>query len=61
MVAQYIATRTILDLCEETVRKPGAWFSRRWWDQYRLYLSDTRTLAASADGQGGIEGGEKKW
>ena len=28
-VVQYIATRPILDLCEETVWRPGAWVSRR--------------------------------
>ena len=28
-VAQYIVTRPILDLCEETVRIPGAWVSKR--------------------------------
>ena len=32
-VAQYIATRPILDLCEETVRRPGVWVARRWWEQ----------------------------
>ena len=32
-VAQYIATRRIMDLYEETVRRPGAWVARRWWDQ----------------------------
>ena len=31
-VAQYIATRPILDLCEWSVRRPVAWVSQRWWD-----------------------------
>ena len=31
MVAQFIATRTILDLCEKALRRPGTWVSRRWW------------------------------
>ena len=28
-VAQFIAKRTILDLCEKAVRRPGAWVPRR--------------------------------
>ena len=32
-VAQFIATRPILDLCEEAVRRPGARVLRRWWEQ----------------------------
>ena len=31
-VAQYIATRPILDLCERSVQRPGAWVSWRWWE-----------------------------
>ena len=27
MAVQYIATRPILDLCEQSVRRPGAWMS----------------------------------
>ena len=29
-LVQYIATRPILDLCEESVWKPVAWDSQRW-------------------------------
>ena len=29
-VAQFIATRPILDLCEKAARRPGAWVPRRW-------------------------------
>ena len=36
MVAQYISTRLILDLCEQFNRRPGAWVSRRWWEQDSL-------------------------
>ena len=32
-VAQYIVTRQILDLCERSIRRPGAWLSWRWWGQ----------------------------
>ena len=31
MVAQYIVTRPILDLCERATRRPGVRVSRRWW------------------------------
>ena len=31
-VAQYIATRPILDLCKKTVRRPGACVARIWWE-----------------------------
>ena len=32
-VAQYIATRPIMDLCEGTTQRGGERVSRRWWDQ----------------------------
>ena len=32
MVAQYIKTRQILDLCEKYVWMTKAWVSRRWWE-----------------------------
>ena len=32
-VAQYIATRPILDLCERATQRVGERVSRRWWDQ----------------------------
>ena len=32
-VAQYIATRTLLELCKGTTHIGGARVSRRWWDQ----------------------------
>ena len=31
-VTQYIATRPILYLFEKTVRRPGEWVDRRWWE-----------------------------
>ena len=30
-VTCYIATRTIMDLCEEAVKRPGTRVSKRWW------------------------------
>ena len=41
-VTQYIATQPILDLCERLVRRPGDWFSRRWWEQEGLDLAGER-------------------
>ena len=32
-VAQYIATRPLLDICEGTTQIGGARVSMRWWDQ----------------------------
>ena len=37
-VTQYIATQPILDLCEKSVWRTGAWVSQRWWDQEGLDL-----------------------
>ena len=41
-VAQYIATRPILDLCERSARRPGARVSQRWWEQDGLDLEGTK-------------------
>ena len=30
---EFIATPPILYLCEKATRRPGAWVSRRWWEQ----------------------------
>ena len=30
--AQYLATQPIMDLCEQSVWRKGAWVSWRWWD-----------------------------
>ena len=38
-VTQYIATRPIIDLCEKTLRRPGAWVARIWWHQEVLDLA----------------------
>ena len=59
-VAQYIVTRPILDLCEETVWWPGAFFVMIWWEQEGVDLAGARTVAEAAvdeEGEGGSEGG----
>ena len=32
-VAQFVATRPILGLCEGTERRGGTWVPQRWWEQ----------------------------
>ena len=49
-VAQYITTRPIMDICEETVWMPGAWVAKRWWKQDVLNLEGERAAAAAAEG-----------
>ena len=52
MVAQYIATRTILDLCDRSARIPGVWVSRWWWEQDGLGLERAKERAvAKSDGE----------
>ena len=47
-----------MDLCERTVRRPGAWVYQRWWDQEGIYLAGTREWAAQKMGR--KRGGEKR-
>ena len=47
-VAQFIATRPILDLCEQATRRPGVRVSRRWWEQTGIDLKGAREKAAAA-------------
>ena len=47
-VVQYIAARTILDLCEKTLQRPGYWIARIWWDQEGLDLAGAREMVAAA-------------
>ena len=41
-VAQYIATWSILDLCEKMVQRPGGWVAWRWWEQEGIDLAGAR-------------------
>ena len=55
-VAQYIATQSLLDLCEGLESAPGAQVGMRWWEQAVLYLAGAREAAAVAvEGGGGEE------
>ena len=47
-VAQYIATRPILDLCERDTRRPGAWVYQSWWEKAWIDLEGARKQAAES-------------
>ena len=48
MVTQFIATWSLLDLCEVTERKTGARVVMRWWEHAVLDLVGARESAAAA-------------
>ena len=48
--AQFIATRSILDLCKDTYRTPGGQVGVRWWKQAGIDLIGARErVSAAAD------------
>ena len=52
MVAQYIATRPLLDLCEGVRQREGGRVTLRWWDQSEIdwekaKATETETESAS--------------
>ena len=47
-VAQYIATRPILDLCERAMQRAGERLSRRWWEKEGIDLKAAKERAAEA-------------
>ena len=48
MVAQYIATHPIMDLCLAAEQNPGMFLSRRWWEQPTLDIMGIRAGQAAA-------------
>ena len=46
-VVKYIATRSILDLCEVSKRKQGAHVGMRWWKQVAIDLEGEMEMAAA--------------
>ena len=56
-IAQYIATRPILDLCEQSLWRPGAWVSRQWWEQKGLDLEGAEDRASVGWRRGSMRGG----
>ena len=56
-VAQFIATRPILDLCKKAKRQPGARVPMRWWEQTDIDWKGAREgRSSSISGGAGIEG-----
>ena len=50
-VAQYIATRPLLDLCEGANQIRGARVSRRWWDQKGINWEKAKARVAETDSE----------
>ena len=46
--AQFIATRTIINLCLAADQRPGSRVVKRCWDQYGLDLKGMQTAAQEA-------------
>ena len=61
-IAQYIATRPIVDLCLAAERRPGMRLLWRWWDQPALDILGVRAVhvAAEMGGDMGTEESEGK-
>ena len=45
IVAHYIATQPILNLCERSDWRPGAWVSWLWWEQDGLDLEGAKEIS----------------
>ena len=63
MVAQFIATRPILGLCEGTERRGGTWVPQQWWEQrgidWRLARDQKESVAAAAHTHTAATAGKK--
>ena len=55
MVAQFIATRPILDLCEKSTWRPGARVARRWREQTGIDCKQSRERSAAVAAEPGTE------
>ena len=56
MVTQFISTQSVIDLCEETEKTPGARVGIRWWEQAGIDPTGSReraAIGADADEDGG--------
>ena len=63
-VAQYIATRPLLDLCEGARAREGAKVPLRWWDQAGIDLETAKAKGVETDrtdGTGTDTEGEEEW
>ena len=50
-VAQYIATRPLLDLCEGTTQLGGARVEMRWWDQKGIDWEKAKARGAETESE----------
>ena len=55
IVAQYIATMTIMNLCLAAKQRPGPRVEIRWWEQEGLDLEGMRTTSWEAEEKEGAE------
>ena len=56
-VARYILTQPIMDICEQSVRRPGSWVYRRWCEQEKIDLEvEMERATAASDREGGKRG-----
>ena len=54
-VAQYIATRPLLDLCEGARAREGAKVPMRWWNQADIDWETAKSKGVEQDSTGGSE------
>ena len=61
-VAQYIATRPLLDLCEGATQIEGARVTLRWWDQLGIdwEKAKAKETESASDSGSDTEGGEAR-
>ena len=50
-VAQYIATRPLLDLCEGAKQREGAQVTMRWWDQTGIDWEKAKTRGTETESE----------
>ena len=55
LVAQYIATQYLLDLCKAAERNQGEQVGIRWWEQVLIDLTGASETAAVTVDEGGLE------
>ena len=54
-VAQYIATRPLLDLCEGATQRGGARVTMRWWDQKVIDWEKAKARGAETELESELE------
>ena len=54
-VAQYIATRPLMDLCERTTHIGGARVTMRWWDQKGIDWGKSKSRGVDTESESELE------